>query len=139
MSLFVLDTDTMQLFEDGHTKVVARVAATPVSDLATSVVTVEEKLSGWYTQLRQAKTAERLAWAYRRLAGTVRFLNRVQIIDFDESAISRYEELKKLKLKIRKMDLRIAATVLERNATLVTRNRQDFQRVPGLRIEDWSK
>jgi tRNA(fMet)-specific endonuclease VapC len=100
---------------------------------------VEEQLSGWYGQLRQAKQPERLAWAYRHLAATVRFLHQVQIVDFDESAIRRYEQLKKLKLKIGKMDLRIAATLLERDAILVTRNRHDFQQVPGLHIEDWSK
>jgi tRNA(fMet)-specific endonuclease VapC len=80
-----------------------------------------------------------LAWAYRSLAATVRFLSQIQIVDFDEPAIRRCEELKKLKLKVRKMDLRIAATVLERDAILVTRNVRDFRQVPGLRIEDWSK
>jgi tRNA(fMet)-specific endonuclease VapC len=99
----------------------------------------KEQLSGWYTQLRQAKRPERLAWAYRRLAVTVRFLSRVQIVDFDEPAIRRYEELKRLKIKVRKMDLRIAATVLDRDGVLVTRNVRDFRQVPGLRIEDWSK
>jgi tRNA(fMet)-specific endonuclease VapC len=139
MSLYVLDTDMVQLFEDGHPKVVARVEATPPSDLATSVLTVEEKLSGWYTQLRQAKTPQRLAWAYKHLAATIRFLVRIPIVDFDEPAIQRYQELRKLRLKVRKMDLRIAATVLERDATVVTRNLQDFKQVPGLPIEDWSK
>jgi tRNA(fMet)-specific endonuclease VapC len=139
MSLYVLDTDTLQLYQDGNAAVVNRVNAVAPGDLAISVVTVEEQLSGWYAQLRQAKQPERLAWAYRRLAATVRFLTRIQIVDFDEAAIRRCEELKKLKLRVRKMDLRIAATVLERAAILVTRNVRDFQRVPGLRIEDWSK
>jgi tRNA(fMet)-specific endonuclease VapC len=66
-------------------------------------------------------------------------MTHVQIVDFDEPAIQRYEQLLMLKLKVGKMDLRIAAIVLERDATLVTRNVSDFQQVPGLRIEDWSK
>jgi tRNA(fMet)-specific endonuclease VapC len=139
MSLYVLDTDILQLFQDEHPTVIARVRAVAPADRATTVLTVEEQLSGWYTQLRQAKTPERLAWAYRRLAATVRFLTRIAIVDFDEAAIQRCEQLKKLKLKVRKMDLRIAAVVLERDAVLVTRNLRDFQQVPGLHVEDWSQ
>ncbi len=89
-------------------------------------------------ELRQAKRPERLAWAYRRLAAAVRFLSQVQIIDFNESAIRRYEQLRKSKVKVRKMDLRIAATALERGAILVKRNVRDFRQAPGLHVEDWS-
>lgn len=138
MSLYILDTDTLQLLQDEHPRVIAQVQVVALEDRAISVITVEEQLSGWYTQLRQAKRPERLAWAYRRLAATVRFLSRVQIIDFDEAAIERYEQLKKRKLKLGTNDLRIAATVLERSAILVTRNLRDFQKVPALQIEDWS-
>jgi tRNA(fMet)-specific endonuclease VapC len=139
MNLYVLDTDTVQLFQDRQPAVTARVQALAPVELAISVITVEEQMSGWYTQLRQAKDNDRLAWAYRRLAATVRFFASIQIVDFDEAAIRRYEELTALKLKVRKMDLRIAAIVMERDATLVTRNRRDFRQVSGLRIEDWSK
>jgi tRNA(fMet)-specific endonuclease VapC len=84
----------------------------PRDAIAVSVVTVEEQLSGWYAQLRQAKGPEKLAWAYRQLAANVRFLARVKILDFDEGAIERYVQLKRLRLKIGKMDLQIAATAL---------------------------
>ncbi len=102
-------------------------------------MTVEEQLSGWYTQLRKAKGPEKLAWAYRRLAANVRFMARLRILDYEEAALDRYEELKRLRLKVRKMDLQIAATALEHGGTVVTRNVRDFKQVPGLRIEDWSK
>ena len=42
------------------------------------------------------------------------------------------------KLNVGGMDLRIAAIALENNATVVTRNVVDFQRIPGLLIEDWA-
>ena len=80
MSLFVLDTDILTLFERGHATVVARVEEHSLATIAISVVTVEEQLSGWYAQLRKARAPERLAWAYRRLAANVRFLRHVQIL-----------------------------------------------------------
>ncbi|MCI0641323.1 MAG: type II toxin-antitoxin system VapC family toxin [Gemmataceae bacterium] len=95
-------------------------------------------MSGWYTELRQAKKSDTLANAYKRLAACVRFLADMQILDFTESAIKRYQSLLKLKLKIGRTDLRIAATALEHGAIVVTINVRDFQQVPGLVIEDWS-
>jgi tRNA(fMet)-specific endonuclease VapC len=105
MSLFVLDTDILTLFQRNHEAVVARVAEHSPDAIAISVVTVEEQLSGWYAQLRKAKKPEKLAWAYRRLAANVRVLARIQILEFEETAIGRYEELKRSGLKVRKMDL----------------------------------
>ena len=62
-----------------------------------------------------------------------------QILHFPEPAIIRYEGLRSAHRHIGKNDLRIAAIVLEQGANLVTRNLQDFQQIPGLTIEDWSK
>jgi tRNA(fMet)-specific endonuclease VapC len=139
MSLHILDTDILTLFQEGHSTVCKRAREHPQKELAITVLSVEEQLSGWYSALRQAKRIDRLALAYRRLADNVRFLSRLQIVAFDEPAIERYHDLTKLKLKVRKTDLRIAATVLENGATLVTRNVRDFKLIPGLMITDWSK
>lgn len=139
MSLHILDTDTLSLLQDGHATVCERARSVPAQQMAITVLTVEEQLSGWYTELRKAKNQERLAWAYRRLAQNVRFLSRVPILDFDEPAIRRYADLRQQKLKVRRTDLQIAAVALEHQATVVTLNTRDFKRVPGLQIEDWSK
>jgi tRNA(fMet)-specific endonuclease VapC len=74
MNLHVLDTDTLTLFQAGNSLVCKRAREHPQMELAITVLTVEEQLSGWYTELRQAKRIDRLAWAYRRLAENVRFL-----------------------------------------------------------------
>ena len=139
MSLHILDTDTLTLFQDGHAAVCKRAKDHPQKELAITVLSVEEQLSGWYTALRRAKRIDKLAWVYRRLAENVGFLSRLQILAFEEPAIRRYQELTKLKLRVRKMDLRIAATVLEVGATLVTRNTRDFKLIPGLAFADWSE
>ncbi|HEV3260292.1 MAG TPA: type II toxin-antitoxin system VapC family toxin [Gemmataceae bacterium] len=139
MSLYVLDTDMLTLVEEGHPEASERFLQQRSEEVAVTVVSVEEQLSGWYAGLRKAKRPERLAWAYRRLADTVRFLSRLQILTYDEPAMQRYDQLRKRKVKIGRMDLRIAATVLEHSAVLVTRNYHDFKQVPGLKIEDWSR
>src|SRR5947209_18193909 len=107
MSLYVLDTDILTLFQRNHAAVMAHVAEHSSDEVAISVVTVEEQLSGWYAQLRKAKGPERLAWAYRQLAANVRFLAGVRILDFEEPAMQRYQDLKRLRLKVGKMDLQI--------------------------------
>jgi tRNA(fMet)-specific endonuclease VapC len=139
MSLYVLDTDMLTLVAEGHPAVSRRFLQERPEDVAITVLTVEEQLSGWYTELRRAKRPDRLARTYRRLADTVRFLSRLQILTYHESAMQRFEELRKQKIRIGRMDLRIAATVLEHGSVLVTRNSHDFKQVPGLQMEDWSQ
>lgn len=73
------------------------------------------------------------------MANTVRFYASLPILWFTERAIDRYQKLTRLKLNIGRSDLRIAAIALEQDDTVVPRNTADFQRVPGLRIEDWTK
>jgi tRNA(fMet)-specific endonuclease VapC len=139
MSLYVLDTDTVSLYQHGHPRVCAAVAGHQTSAVVISVMTVEEQLSGWYSELRRAKKAPMLAAIYQRMAMTVRFYAKLAILSFTEPAIARYEDLKRLKIRIGKTDLRIAAIALEHDAVVVTRNSKDFKHVPGLQIEDWSR
>ena len=138
MSFYVLDTDIYSLYREDDLVVAQNLAAHPPKDVVITVITVEEQLSGWYSYLRQSTKPADVAHAYKELTDSVRSLAKLPILTFSISAIGRYDQLAKMKLNVRKMDLRIAAIALEHNATLVTRNRRDFQRVPNLTIEDWS-
>ncbi len=138
MSLHVVDTDTLSLYSRGHPRVTARLDARPLSEIAITVITVEEEVSGWYRLLRKVRLAEEQARVYQRLAESIPLLGRWRILPMTLASINRYEALKKLKLNVRKMDLRIAAIVLEQGSVLVTRNLRDFQRIPNLLVEDWS-
>jgi len=71
MSLFVLDTDVLTLYDRGDPTVVRRVDARPPNELAISVMTVDEQLTGWYTVTRQARRPEEIARAYARLGEAV--------------------------------------------------------------------
>lgn len=138
MRLFVLDTDTLTLHQRGHAMVCGNVALHDSEDLAISVITVEEQLSGWYTVLRQAKSKDKRARAYSQLAACVESLSDLRVLPFSEACIDRFETLRAARLLVGPMDLRIAATVLEFGGTLVSRNIRDFSLVPDLVIEDWS-
>ena len=138
MTLHVLDTDTLVLFQEGHGQVCPRVLSRPTGELATTVITVEEQLSGWCTLLRRAKGNKQLARTYQRLSDTAQMLGCFRILSFTEPAIERFMRLKELKLGVKHADLRIAAVTLEYGGVLVTRNFRDFQDIPKLTILDWS-
>ena len=138
MNRFVLDTDTLTLLHEGHRRVSERALAQLVGSVVTSVITVDEQISGWYTALRRAKTPERVSQMYDRLAETVVFVSQFPILSYSVEAISKYEQLLRQKLGIRANDLRIAAIALINDDIIVTRNVADFSRVPGLRVENWA-
>ncbi len=84
-------------------------------------------------------TADELIRGYALLARILSSYTRLPVGPFDAAAATVFDALKPQKLRVATMDLRIAAVALSRNLTLVTRNARDFARVPGLRLEDWTK
>jgi tRNA(fMet)-specific endonuclease VapC len=55
--MYLLDTDMVSLFQHGHPAVCAAVGKHSPREVAITVLTVEEQLSGWYTELRRNKKA----------------------------------------------------------------------------------
>jgi tRNA(fMet)-specific endonuclease VapC len=137
MALYVLDTDILTLYQLGNSAVCQQVAMHSPDQLAVTIISVEEQLSGWYTLRRRVKKRDQLAYVYERFSENVRFLSQLNVISFTEPAIERFESLLAMKLQVKAMDLRIAAIALDRQGTVVTRNLRDFQRIPSLTVENW--
>jgi len=133
----ILDTDHFSLWEAGHPAVTARVRAS-MSSLGTSVITVFEVLRGRTAVLNRRLSSAQTVDAFTRLRKSLTLCAAMPIAEFDATSDSRFSMLKQIPVRIGSMDLRIAAIALSAGLVVVTRNRVDFGRVPGLVIEDWS-
>ena len=138
MNRYLLDTDHLTLHEQGHEPLRRRLAVHPPDALAVSVVSAEESLRGRLGVLSRRLKGEARVRAYAKLAETIRFLNTVNVLPFDQACEERYEDILSQRLRVGTRDLLIAASALAANMIVVTRNRRDFEKVPGLKIEDWS-
>jgi tRNA(fMet)-specific endonuclease VapC len=99
---------------------------------------VEEQLRGRLAQIAEAKDAAKQSVAYQRLVETVLLLSEFQILPYDEKSQEYYRGLKTQRIRIGTQDLRIASIALAHNGVLLTRNLRDFEKIPGLSIQDWS-
>ena len=61
-----------------------------------------------------------------------------KLLQYDEKSQSIYQTFRTQRIRIETQDLRIASIVLANKGILLTRNLRDFEKVPGLNIEDWS-
>ena len=48
----------------------------------------------------------------------------------------QFQALRVMRLRVGSHDLHIAATTLVQNVVLITRNRRDFEQVPGFLLDD---
>jgi predicted nucleic acid-binding protein len=65
-----------------------------------------------------------------------RLVARLAAVDSSEVP-HQFEHLREQRLYVGTMDLKIAATALVHEALLLSANRSDFERVPGLHVENW--
>ena len=77
----------------------------------------------------------------RNQAALDKFLAPLDILPFDVDAMRCYgplrSELERQGRPIGALDMLIAAHALALGCTLVTNNTREFERVPGLRLENW--
>ena len=136
---YILDTDTVTHQQAGRAAVLRRLATVSPDMVFTTVVTVREQLRGRLPDVDQAPEGPDLLLAYDRLLATVRYFAHVNVLPFSPAAAATLQSLRDQRIRIGTQDLRIAAIVLASGGTLITSNRRDFAKVPGLIVEDWSR
>ena len=131
--MFVFDTDVLSGLLKGRLPETARsrLSGLGPDQRHTTAITVGE-LS--YGALRSVATQ-------RWLAASDDLLSEFTCLDFDAESARRYGEIRAfLERGGRRLDdpdLRIAAICVARQQILVSGNERHFNRVPGLRYENW--
>lgn len=141
--MLVLDTTVLSILEWSATSPKAQRLLQRLENsgekVATTIVCCEEQMRGWMAAIAEKPDLKHHIETYRRLKRRLENYCTMEILDFDEPAAAKFMEFKQAKLRVGTMDLKIAAIAMVHQATVVTDNRRDFGRVPGLQVEDWDK
>ncbi len=129
MVKFMLDTDISIYTVKRKPHEVRRMFNIHAGEMSISTVTLGELLFG----------AENSRSPGENLAVIEGYAARVEVLDYDREAATQFAQLK-VELAnslIGAYDLMIAAHARSRGLILVSNNIKEFNRVPGLRVENW--
>jgi tRNA(fMet)-specific endonuclease VapC len=136
--LHIFDTDHISLLQRRNANVIARLERISFNERAVTIITVIEQIQGRLAVIHHATSEADVARGCDRLQETMGFYASIYVLPYDVEAQIQFAHLRRQQVRIGTQDLRIAAIALSKSATLVTRNTQDFAKVPGLHIVDWS-
>jgi tRNA(fMet)-specific endonuclease VapC len=142
VAVFLFDTDHLVILQGQSTDLcqwlLARIRAYAPQDFLVSIVSFQEQVAGWLVYLGRKREAKQIVHAYQQFGRLLSEYSTAQIADFDEAAAKQFDELRRQRVRIGTMDLRIASIALVSDYTVLTRNIVDFEKVPGLKVEDWT-
>jgi tRNA(fMet)-specific endonuclease VapC len=113
-----------------------RLAESP-DELAVTIVSIEEQSRGWLNAIRQAKSDKDLMHGYQKFQSLVSTSANWEVLGWDSLALATFHTLRAAHPRIGTMDLRIASIAMARDGKLLSRNLKDFERIAGLRVENW--
>jgi tRNA(fMet)-specific endonuclease VapC len=131
--LSILDRDTIEAFNIGR-----RLAARSANEVFATIITYEEQMRGWLAYASKAVTQAQQIGAYAKLRAHVETFRTIPLLDYNAAASLEFEQLRRQGVRIGSMDLKIAAIAKANGGLLLSRNLVDFQKVPGVRVEDWT-
>ncbi len=135
------DTDIYSDLVKGIPSIVARMATVPAKEQFLPIVVVEEVIRGRLNAIRKAQAGGSrfsLERAYELFANALDDMQSLQILHYTTAADAVYRTLVAAKIRIGTRDLRIAAISIAHAAKLASRNKRDFELIPGLNLEVWN-
>ena len=128
---FVLDTNTLIYFFKGQGNVAQHLLATPPTEIGVPSIVLYELEVG----IAKSKSPQ------KRKNQLQDFAALVHIIPFGspeaQTAAAIRVKLEKKGNPIGPYDVLIAACALANHCTLITHNKEEFNRIEGLKVEDW--
>ena len=138
--MIAFDTDVLTEILRGNAVFVARATLIPMREQAVPVIVIEEIMRGRLNVIRQAEAGRANATitrAYELFEETFRDFRRLHILSHTPQAEALYQQWRQEGIRIATHDLRIAALCVALAARLISRNRRDFEALPGLMVEFW--
>jgi tRNA(fMet)-specific endonuclease VapC len=136
----VFDTDIMTEIFRGTAAIVERAKRIPPEEQGVPIVAVEEILRGRLNAVRQAEAGRiriSITRAYDLLRESLSDFRRLIVLPYTDQAELLFREWREQRIRVATHDLRIAALCVDHGAKLVSRNRRDFDQIPGLTVEYW--
>ena len=134
------DTDILTEVLSGNPAYAERIANVPPTEQSVPIVVIEEIIRGRLNSIRQAESGKArisIEQADELFERTLDDFRDLRVVPNSSSAQALFAEWRKRKIRSSTHDLRIAASCVADSVTLVTRNRRDFQVIPGLVLEIW--
>lgn len=135
------DTDVLTELFAGDVVYVQRFAAIDADKRGLPIVAAAEIVRGWLAAVRQAEAGKgRMSLEYALGQFQQRLVNMTPftLLSYTTAAHTLVQQWQRAKIRVGTNDLRIAATCIIHGATLVTRNAQDYARLPGLTFDVWN-
>ncbi len=132
--MYMLDTNIcIYAIKNKPKQVLQRIKSNMENGLCVSVVTLAELEHG----------AQKSLYPEKNEMALIQFLAILEVLPFDDLAAVEYGRLcahiQRQGTPIGTMDMLMAAHAKAENALLVTNNVREFERVPGLKIENWAE
>lgn len=136
MSTYLLDTNTVSYFLRNHSPALSsRLLGMAPDSLAISVITAGELRFG----VKRLGAGQRATALSQRLEHILESFATLPLpADAGEHYATTRAHLEAKGTPIGGNDLWIAAHALAGDMTVITNNLREFERVPGLKVEDWS-